>query len=880
MFKMFKLTTVLWACWLFGCGPSLTLAFPARALPPGGPPSPYGGLGVVVGVFLLALIIIVLFSAVSGGEGSAELVPDGQQRFDCGHFGASWDDHARCPSCRIKEGSCFGREEPCTTCSSWGEDKWLLMARTRTFRSRRNKSVETPTGTGTAPSGHSKPVSRDKARSKSEGAKGSRSSAGQSASRKGASTAVDDRVTGQSTLPSGEATLTGAGTTGHRSPGDRSAGDRSPGHQSPVQAVLPSGLPLTGADQALTGLAESSLGSDSQTGQNVDYSKQTGNRSLTGQSTSIRKNVYASSAKAAATVDTSNTGRVSDLSISVPAPSGSYGTLLDISQYQHGFPPVAPAMANTGNSARRSNTSEKADSSDSDSSSTSSSSSQRRKRKKSKRKRRHQAARKSARHASSSRERRHDQPQSGALAPPSIAQVAPSVTGFEQGTPAGFMPWLLSMFQLNNQSSIPHAPAVRTEKSPAHVNVRGSNALHVPLVERPPVDHQSSRLPSSPVVSASQSESSDSEKYEQEVDTDSDDSQAASTSMSHQSTLSVAPAGLEQPTALDIMYRHGAGESRVTPAPPLARCLQSFKPALTPGTQVLSQSSVLRDTWAGLDAALYGGIRPADFSISLPENNRKQVYFTASDPPLAGFRRSAYTLTTGVVPQTTEVIDQDLSLLGFDVKPPTVNIPSRAFAETQSLLKSAQNVASFVDHALHAAIEEGRLAEESLADREESNIPRSALNDQSTVLQSVAKGLSHMVPLIARASANLLLQQRSAVLSSSKASLPIPAVVKNALQHAPLGDPRVFAGQVADARAQADKLTSAALTVQQQAQTVKQGKKKATGAHTKKPAPSSTTAQTQNPSSGSKSFRKKSKSKKKGKAKATASGGKSSGKRA
>ncbi len=93
--------------------------------------------------------------------------------------------------------------------------------------------METPTGTGTAPSSNSKPVSRDKAKSKMEGAKGSRSSAGQSASRKGASTAVDDRVTGQSILPSGEASLTTAGTTGHPVTGQ-------PGtdHQSPVTGHL------------------------------------------------------------------------------------------------------------------------------------------------------------------------------------------------------------------------------------------------------------------------------------------------------------------------------------------------------------------------------------------------------------------------------------------------------------------------------------------------------------------------------------------------------------------------------------------------------------------------------------------------------------------
>ncbi len=132
------------------------------------------------------------------------------------------------------------------------------------------------------------------------------------------------------------------------------------------------------------------------------------------------------------------------------------------------------------------------------------------------------------------------------------------------------------------------------------------------------------------------------------------------------------------------------------------------------------------------------------------------------------------------------------------------------------------------------------------------------------------------MPLLARASANLLLQQRSAILTSSKASLPVPEVVKDALQHAPLGDKRVFAGQVAAARTQADKLSAAALTVQQQAQLVQQGKKKYTS-HKKK---SVTSAQAEPDPASTQSFRKKGKGKKKGKAKATAShGDKVSGKK-
>ncbi len=80
------------------------VGFPARPLPPGGPLIMFGGLGVVVGLSLLVVTITLSFLVATSGGEAQQASPDGQRRFSCGHFWPVWDEHQKCPSCRVKEG--------------------------------------------------------------------------------------------------------------------------------------------------------------------------------------------------------------------------------------------------------------------------------------------------------------------------------------------------------------------------------------------------------------------------------------------------------------------------------------------------------------------------------------------------------------------------------------------------------------------------------------------------------------------------------------------------------------------------------------------------------------------------------------------------------
>ncbi len=312
--------------------------------------------------------------------------------------------------------------------------------------------------------------------------------------------------------------------------------------------------------------------------------------------------------------------------------------------------------------------------------------------------------------------------------------------GVTQMTETGFMPWLSSLYESytnkpnTNDASIAVVSTTPSNVAPPPSGVRHTNDNLGKSVQPPRINVQDS--------------GSDSERYEQEMQSDNSSEEEINSQAASQSSLGspghpANPEGSQPATVTDILFRHGAGERSTTVAPPVARCLQSFKSTSIPETQVLAQSSVLRDTWSSLDLALYGGERSSDFSVSLPEKSRKNQYFTAVDPPLPGYRHNAYTVALASVTQATEVIDQDLSLLGLDTRPPSVTFPSRAFAETQNLLKSALNVASYVDHSLFSAILEGREAEQLLSDSETNTSSRSALSDQSKVLCAAAKGLSH-----------------------------------------------------------------------------------------------------------------------------------------
>lgn len=50
------------------------------------------------------------------------IIPKGQKRFkDCSHFGAEWDTHEACASCR---GTVCSSSHPCTFCCRWDTSLW------------------------------------------------------------------------------------------------------------------------------------------------------------------------------------------------------------------------------------------------------------------------------------------------------------------------------------------------------------------------------------------------------------------------------------------------------------------------------------------------------------------------------------------------------------------------------------------------------------------------------------------------------------------------------------------------------------------------------------------------------------------------------------
>ncbi len=137
------------------------------------------------------------------------------------------------------------------------------------------------------------------------------------------------------------------------------------------------------------------------------------------------------------------------------------------------------------------------------------------------------------------------------------------------------------------------------------------------------------------------------------------------------------PEGSQPATVTEILFRHGAGERSTPVAPPVARCLQSFKSTSIPETQVLAQSSVLRDMWSSLDLTLYGGERSSDFSVSLPEKSRK-TNISLPSILLCRVTGACVHCCFGLSYADNRGIDQDLSLLGLDTRPPSVTFPSRA----------------------------------------------------------------------------------------------------------------------------------------------------------------------------------------------------------
>ncbi len=196
----------LWAWFLGqGCSPVL-IRQPVRSLPevrwgvvdpplPSGFESAMGGFAILfICIFLVclvplslafyrcggprSLVTLVLCLGVTGeasstSSGRASKQPKSStpaQHMDAaGHFYASWDHHASCPSCRYEEGHRCSIDAPCDVSAMWSAEDWSKLLHRRTYAERKEKKI-----------------ARDKARSSVSGARSSTSKISRTAGKRAA----------------------------------------------------------------------------------------------------------------------------------------------------------------------------------------------------------------------------------------------------------------------------------------------------------------------------------------------------------------------------------------------------------------------------------------------------------------------------------------------------------------------------------------------------------------------------------------------------------------------------------------------------------------------------------------------------------------------
>ncbi len=260
--------------------------------------------------------------------------------------------------------------------------------------------------------------------------------------------------------------------------------------------------------------------------------------------------------------------------------------------------------------------------------------------------------------------------------------------------------------------------------------------------------------------------------------------------------------------ALQLIFDKGGGEAKPPPAEAKTRALQATtdKPEQAAKFQ-LAQSWGVDTAWSDLDKSLWGTDAPSrGFSVTLPEGSRTKNFFTVHEPRILGYKGFFYS-TKGKITEAPELYDSDLHLLDV-TKPASVTLPANAAEATQAALKAAIAADSFADQAIHTAAEIGKEIDQLLEDPS-PDIPLIKLkrSDVRQLLYSVAMAGSHAIPLVARASANLTLATRASTLSSTtKGGKKLPVPVREALLHAPIGGSKLFVGQCAEARKEADKL--------------------------------------------------------------------------
>ncbi|XP_074640019.1 uncharacterized protein LOC141911049 [Tubulanus polymorphus] len=257
----------------------------------------------------------------------------------------------------------------------------------------------------------------------------------------------------------------------------------------------------------------------------------------------------------------------------------------------------------------------------------------------------------------------------------------------------------------------------------------------------------------------------------------------------------------------EFFVKHGATRAKPTAAPLVGESMEAYRPPDS-DLNVLRESSAVSREWARLDTQLWGECRPGTFSFPPPERGMKSgKYFSSTDPPIGAFR-SAYYATPGAVDHSHNCLDADYTLISPDTVTAQsgIRLPKSGLVAMTSILDNLTRVGSFQDMALKVLTGELRETHAAVHAGSDPESVALKLEGMDRIIQSLARSVSHVIPLSVRGQANLVLASRQSVMDSS-AKTRLPDMVSNALLRAPLGtSSRLFSGWCAPVSAELRKI--------------------------------------------------------------------------